>query len=175
MDREKGLQAAQKTMTLGVRQRWPGVTPDQEKAPLIRTLGRVIYFDSVEEGAKLHEAFPHSPAEISSGAAAGPPPRRERGILRALRESGALESCRAQTLLVQSQRRKQQRTSHHSLSTLSQHCQWVPLWLIHCLRQGNERKKKLCTYCDQLRRGASTARRGLELETDVLPLFQFMT
>lgn len=116
------------------------MTPDQEKVALIRTLGRVINFDSVEEGAKLHEAFPHSPAEISSRAAAGPPPWRERGILRALRETGTLESGRAQALLVQSQRRKQQRTSHHSFSTLSQHCQGTPLWLIHCLRQGKEKK-----------------------------------
>lgn len=44
----------------------PVVTPDHEKAPLIRTLGRVIYFDGVKEGAKPREAFPHSPAEMSS-------------------------------------------------------------------------------------------------------------
>lgn len=51
------------------------------KLPPIRALGEVIYFAYVEEGAKLHEPFPHTPAEISSRADLAP--QRERGILRA--------------------------------------------------------------------------------------------
>lgn len=42
------------------------------KLPPIRTLGEVIHFADVEEGVKLHEPFPHTPAEISSRA--GLPP-----------------------------------------------------------------------------------------------------
>lgn len=82
MDQEKVCKQHTNNDSLGVQQGRPEATPDHQKAPLIRAVGRVIYFDGVKrEGAKLREAFPHSPAEISSRA--GPPPWRERGILRA--------------------------------------------------------------------------------------------
>lgn len=51
------------------------------KLPPIRALGEVIYFAYVSKGAKLHEPFPHTAAEISSRAAVAL--QRERGILRA--------------------------------------------------------------------------------------------
>lgn len=60
------------------------------KLPPIRALEEVIYFAYVKEGAKLHEPFPHTPAEISSRAAVAP--QRERGILRGLSETRALET-----------------------------------------------------------------------------------
>lgn len=43
------------------------------------------------------------------------------------------------------QRRKQQPTSHHFFSTLSQHCYWTKLWLIHCLQQGEEKERRAHT------------------------------
>lgn len=36
------------------------------KPPPIRALGEGIYLADVKEGAKLHQPFPHTPAEISS-------------------------------------------------------------------------------------------------------------
>lgn len=120
------------------------MTPGHEKAPLIRILGRVIYFDSSKEGAKLREAFPHSPAEISSRAA--PPPWRERGILKpdvrpglwkeaGLRPSAQETTARLSSLLL------------HTFPALPRH----PTMANSLFTTGGEKERR--AHCDQLWRG----------------------
>lgn len=58
MDQEKVCKQHTNNDSLGVQQGRPEATPDHQKAPLIRTVGRVIYFDGVK--GKVLNSVKHS-------------------------------------------------------------------------------------------------------------------